>query len=170
MKKQIVRTLILFVVLASWGSALPHGDPVIVVSQTVVAAGGQVTVVGTEMDAGQKFAIILEGITTSIPLGEAVASGDGEDGGFEATFTIPAGTPPGWYTVRATAGKDETAVTDLTVTAPTGEATSQPATVREPTGELHQLDRSKSTGEIFGVVITILASTGLGFWLVRRRA
>jgi hypothetical protein len=172
MKKQFIRTLIFFVALAlrPLGVVLPHGDPVIVVDQTVVAAGGQVTVVGTDMEPGQQFAITLEGVTNSIPLGEAIASDDGEEGGFEITFTIPADTPPGWYTLRAATAEGKTAVTDLTVTPATEEATNRSATVLEPTGELHQLDRSKSLGEILGVVFTILASMGLGFWLVRQRA
>lgn len=174
MKKQFIRTLIFFIALAlrPLGVVLAHGDPVIVVGQTIVAAGGQVTVVGTDMEPGQQFAITLEGVTNSIPLGEAIAiaSADGEEGGFEITFAVPADAPPGWYTVRAATAGGKTAVTDLTVTAPTEEATNQSATVLEPTGELHQLDRSKSMGEILGVVIVILASMGLGFWLVRQSA
>jgi hypothetical protein len=171
MKKQFIRTLILFVplVLTPWGGALPHGDPVIVVNPAVVAVGGRISVVGTEMDAGQQFTITLEGVMTSIPLGEAVASDEGGEGGFETTLTIPNDTPPGWYTVRAASTEGKTAVADLTVTAPTAEATNQPATVLKPTGELHQLDRSKSLGQIIAVIITALASIGLGFWLIRQR-
>ena len=72
--------------------------------------------------------------------------------------------------MRAVTAEGKTAVTDLTVTAPTDEATNQSVAVLEPTGEMHELDRSKSMGEVLGVVITILASMGLGFWLVRQYA
>ena len=170
MKKTLLSILILIIVLAltPMSSALAHGEPVIVVQPVIVAAGEEITVIGTEMEAGELFVISLEGITNSIPLGEAAVVEEGDEGGFEAVFIIPADTPPGSYTVRAVTDEGETAVTDLTVTAPTNKASDGPATVQEPSGEPHDLDRSESTGQVIGIVIAALASLGLGFWLVRQ--
>ncbi len=84
MMTRIIRGLFVFVVLAlaPLGIALAHGNPVIAVQPDVVAAGGQITVTGTEMEPGEEFAITLEGPGISIPLGKATATGSGEEGGF----------------------------------------------------------------------------------------
>ncbi len=155
--------------LAPVGIALAHGEPVIAVQPAVVAAGGQITVTGTEMEPGEAFAITLEGMSGSVPLGEAVVTGEGEEGGFTATFTIPADTPPGSYTVRAATEEGESAEADLTVTAPSAEASADPAMVQEPTGEQHLLDRSKPIGQMAAVVVVIALSAAAGFVLVRSR-
>ncbi len=169
MRKQLISFLILFVTLALTpvGMALAHGEPVIAVQPTIVAAGEEIAVIGTEMEAGEVFIITLEGMTDSILLGEAAVVEEGDDGGFEATFTIPADTPPGSYTIRA-ATDEETAVADVTITAPTHEASAVPATIQEASSESHDLDRSKSAGQVAGVIIVALVSLGLGFWLTRR--
>jgi len=157
-------------VLAPFGMALAHGKPVIGVQPNLVAAGGQITVTGTEMEAGEEFTITLESVRGSILLGEVTVTGEGEEGGFTATFTIPADTAAGSYTVRATTEQGEAAVADLTVTAPSSQASAGPATVLEPTGELHQLDRTKPTGQVIGVVVLIALSSVIGFVLVRNRS
>jgi len=171
MKAHILRNLIALaaLVLAPVSVALAHGEPVIAIEPAVIVAGGTITITGTEMEPGEVFAITLEGPTGSIPLGEATATGEGEEGGFVATFTIPADTAPGSYTVRAATEEGEAAVADLTVTAPSAEASAGPATVQEPTGEAHPLDRSKPTGQILAVVVGIALSGVAGFLLVRRR-
>ena len=167
----LVRSLIVLVVLvlAPVGIALAHGQPVIAVQPAVVAAGGQITITGMEMEPGEVFAITLEGLSTSAPLGEAVVTGEGEEGGFTATFTIPADTAPGSYTVRAATEEGESAEADLTVTAPSAEASAGPAMAEEPTGEQHLLDRSKPIGQIAAVVVVIALSAAAGFVLVRSR-
>ncbi len=60
-------------------------------------------------------------------------------------------------------------VADLTVTAPSREASAKPAEVREPTGEIHPLDRSKPAGQVAGAIVVAVVSGGLGLWLVRQR-
>jgi len=167
----LVRSLIVLVVLvlAPVGIALAHGQPVIAVQPAVVAAGGQITITGMEMEPGEVFAITLEGLSTSAPLGEAVVTGEGEEGGFTATFTIPADTTPSSYTVRAATEEGEAATADLTVTAPSAEASAGPAMAEEPTGEQHLLDRSKPIGQIAAVVVIIALSAAAGFVLVRSR-
>ncbi len=128
MKKHLLRSLIILIGLAfvSIGAARAHGAAVIAVQPDVVAAGGEITVTGTEMEAGETFAITLEGIVTSITLGtatatpneaggdtrmkvtpeaeskataesESTAGGEAAEGGFRVTFTIPEETAPGSY-------------------------------------------------------------------------
>jgi hypothetical protein len=106
---------------------------------------------------------------TLTPLGKATASGSGEEGDFVATFTIPGNATPGSYTVRAATDQGEGAVADLTVTAPSREASAKPAELREPTGETHLVDRSKPTGQVIGAIVAAIVSGGLGLWLVRQR-
>ncbi|HID54076.1 MAG TPA: hypothetical protein EYP41_18815 [Anaerolineae bacterium] len=169
MKKQLLLILILLSALALMpaGLALAHGGPEIVVEPTIVPAGGEITITGSEMEEGELFLITLEGMTDSILLGEADAVEEGGEGGFEVTFIVPLDTPPGAYTVRA-ATDEETALVEITITPPTDEASDEPVTIQEPSGELHDLDRSKPVIQVIGVVIAALVSLGLGFWLVRR--
>lgn len=171
MKSRIVRSLIVSAALglATAGVALAHGEPVIAVQPAVVAAGGQITVTGTEMEPGEVFVVSLEGLAGSVSLGEATATGEGEEGGFVATFIVPADTAPGSYTVRATTEEGEAALADLTVTASSEAAGAGPATVQEPTGELHTLDRTKPIGQIAVAAVAIALSAAAGFALIRSR-
>ena len=115
------------------------------------------------------FTITLVGVAGSIPLGEAVATGEGDEGGFTATFTIPEGTTPGSHVVRAATEEGEATIADLTITAPSEAASAEPAMAREPTGELHLLDRTKPIGQIAAVVVMIALSAAGGFVLIRNR-
>ncbi len=172
MKNFLVRNLIAIFMFAltGVGVVLAHGEPVIAVQPTIAAAGGQITVTGTEMEPDEVFTLTLEGPKGSIPLGKATATAQGEERGFTATFTIPADTPPGSYTVRAVTEDGGTATADLTVTAASTTASAGPATMQEASGEPHVLDRSKPVGQIIGIVAVALLSGGLGLWLVRGRA
>ncbi|MEW5956256.1 MAG: hypothetical protein AB1801_00915 [Chloroflexota bacterium] len=96
-------------------------------------------------------------------------TGEGEEGGFVATLTIPVETAPGSYTVRAATEEGEAATADLTVTAPIAEASAGPATVQEPSGEPHLIDRTKSIGQIVVVGVLIALSAAAGFVLIRSR-
>ncbi len=153
--------------VSSWllpGTIRAHGEPVITVSPVSVPAGGEVLVTGTEMEEGELFAITLEGITLSVPLGEAPVAGEG----FEVTLTIPADTPPGSYRVQAAAG-EETAVADITITAPVDRpADDQLASAAEPSAAPMDLDRPQSAARTIAIVAMGLLSLGLGLWLVRR--
>jgi len=108
-------------VLAIVSEVRAHGEPVIVVEPAVVAAGGEVTVTGSEMEPGETFTIVLDGTAASVSLGEATAAGEGEEAGFVVEYAIPADLPPGSYILRATTEEGETfahrlefTVTDLT--------------------------------------------------------
>ncbi|MCQ3972059.1 MAG: hypothetical protein DPW09_01290 [Anaerolineae bacterium] len=149
------------------GVALAHGEPVIAVDPAVVAAGGVITITGTEMEPGEVFVLTLEGPTGSVSLGEATVTGEGEEGGFAATLTIPAEIGPGSYTVRAATEEGEAATADLTITAPTAEASAGPATMQEPSGEPHILDRTKPISQLIVVVVLIALSAAGGFLLIR---
>ena len=51
-----------------------HGEPIIVVSPAVAAAGASITVTGTEMEPGEVFRLFLENASTSIELGETAVA------------------------------------------------------------------------------------------------
>lgn len=167
--RRILFFLLFSILFTSPSLALAHGEPVISVQPPTVAAGSQITIVGTEMEPGEIFAISLESTSGVIPLGEATATGEGEEAGFEATFTIPDGVAPGSYTIRATTEEGEEAVADLMITLPSDQADAGPATILEPSGEPHPLDRTKPTRQIVGALFVAFASAGLGLWLVRQR-
>ena len=151
------------------GMALAHGQPVIAVDPPVVAAGGAITVTGTEVEPGEVFAITLEGVSGSLPLGEATVTGEGEEGEFTVTLTMPPNTAAGAYLVRAATAEGESATADLTVTA-AGNASAGPAMVMDKaSGELHVLDRTRSMAETVIVALAIVICGGLGVWLVRKR-
>lgn len=169
MKKGFIFIFILGMVVAFvWllpGTVRAHGEPVIVVKPISVPAGGEILVSGTEMEDGEVFVVTLEGITTSIPLGEAAVV----DEGFEMTLIIPADVPPGSYRVQASTG-EETASADLTVTpAANGVEGASPAEDQpEPSAEPMTLDRPGSAIRSISVIVLALLSLGLGFWLLRR--
>src|SRR3989304_2895757 len=127
------RTLLTSVVAASVlggypvGVALAHGEPIIRVDPPIVAAGGSITVTGTEMEPGEVFDLVLEGAATSVSLGQAAAEGEGEEAGFVVTRAIPADLAPGSYRLRASTEEGESAVADLTVTAAAAQADAGPA-------------------------------------------
>ncbi|MFQ5434823.1 MAG: hypothetical protein ACE5FD_08100 [Anaerolineae bacterium] len=167
MKKQWIYSLALAVLIV-WllpGLVRAHGEPVIAVAPVLAPAGGEITVTGTEMEDGEVFALSLEGVATSVLLGEAAVV----DEGFEVTFTIPVDTPPGSYRVQAMAG-EETAVADLTVTpaVTADEADEHAEEPLEPSAEPMALDRPQSALQMSGIIVTVLISLGLGFWLIRR--
>lgn len=112
--------LILLLALALFpvGTALAHNQPTIRVEPSIVAAGGKLTVIGSDMSADLEFTITLERVGKSIPLGSATAMAPTSgEGGFTEAFVVPANTPPGSYTVRAqTQSGKISATADLTVT------------------------------------------------------
>ncbi|HJW89144.1 MAG TPA: hypothetical protein VJ436_00740 [Anaerolineales bacterium] len=172
MKIQYFRSLVLFMlatlILVPLRNAQAHGEPVIAVQPSIAPAGGQITITGTEMESGEVFVIGLESTTNTIPLGEATATGEGEEAGFVAMFTIPADVAPGSYTVRAETEEGEATTADLTVTESSSQASSAPAMVQEPTGDSHMLDRTKPKIYIAGVVFLALISLVFGLLLVRK--
>src|SRR3989304_1557076 len=93
-----------------------HGEPVIVVNPAIAAAGTSITVTGTEMEPGEVFRLFLESASTSTELGEATAEGEGEEGDFVLTISLPSDLPAGSYTLRAPSEEWGNAVADLTVT------------------------------------------------------
>lgn len=175
MKKNIILSLAFFFLLmiAVWPyrMALAHGQPVIAVNLEIVAAGGKITVTGTEMEVNEVFTITLEGMTGSTMLGEATAvkTGDQEDGGFEANFTIPSNITPGSYSIKASTEDGGVSTADLTITAPSDQASAGPETMQEPSSAPHILDRSKPLAEEIGIGILALASALFGLWLIRPR-
>ncbi len=131
---------------------------------TVTAAGG-----GQESMTDQEQKQATPGAASmATPESSAATSDEPVEGGFTMTYTIPDKTPPGSYTVKATAKDGDATETDLTITAASDQASAEPATVQQPSGELHQLDRAKPTGELVGIVVAAIVSGGLGLWLARK--
>lgn len=159
----------LALIMMTFGVAWAHGQPVITVNPALVAAGSSITVVGSEMEAGEAFTISLEGTRGSTKLGEATAKAEGEEAGFEVTLAIPQDTPPGSYTIRAATSGGESTSADLTVTLPSSQASAGPAMQLDPSGAAHVLPRSKPAGMVAGVVGTAILSAVLGLWLVTKR-
>lgn len=95
--------------------ALAHGEPVIAPNTGVIAAGNQIMITGSGMEAGEEFTITLEGVSGSTPLGNATATAEGEDAGFTASFTVPELVKPGTYTLKAVTDDGDGATADLTV-------------------------------------------------------
>ena len=167
----VYKVAIVALLALAWPAvALAHGQPVIAVQPAIVAAGGTVTVTGSEVEPGEIFALTLQGLSGSIPLGQATVKGEGEEAGFTATFTVPANSAPGSYTVRAATDEGETASADLTVTASSDKASAGPAVVQKATSAPHLLDHTKSLGQLIGATAAAVVSGALGLWLVLRRA
>lgn len=146
------------------GPALAHGEATLTVSPPVVAPGGTIKVEGEGVEAGEEFTITLEGMAFQARLG-TVTVGDDED--FHQDFSVPADAPPGTYQVVATSEEGETLTAELTVES--GATGTEPAAPAEPSAELMQLDRGRSTGQLAAIIIGLLASAGLGLALVRVR-
>src|SRR5512135_907007 len=142
MKTYSVYKFVVVALLAlAWPAiALAHGQPVLAIQPAIVAAGGTVTVTGSEVEPGEVFALTLQGLSGSVPLGQATVKGEGEEAGFTATFTVPADSVPGSYTVRAATDDGGTASADLTVTASSDKASAGPAVVQKATNAPHLLD------------------------------
>jgi hypothetical protein len=94
----IVLALIVIVPIGV-GIALAHGTPTIAVEATIVAAGSPISITGSGMAAGESFTITLDGMAGSIELGTVTATSEGQAGGFTVTYTVPANSTPGSYTV-----------------------------------------------------------------------
>ncbi len=157
------------IALLPLASALAHGEPVISVQPSIVAAGGQITVTGSEMEPGEAFTLTLENAMTSVPLGEAIATGEEEEGGFTMEFTIPLDIEPGTYSVVCTAEDGDSTTADLEITAPSTEASSGPAEMVGASGEQHILVRSRSPIEVIGAMTVLVLSAAAGVLLVRSR-
>ncbi len=133
---------------------------------------GTVTATGTDKESmtdQEQNKATPEAESKATPESGAATSDESAEGGFTVAYTTPDKTPPGPYTVKATAEDGDATETDLTITAASAQASAEPAMVQEPSGEQHQLDRSKPTGEIVGIVAVAIVSGGLGLWLVRKR-
>ena len=160
--------ILLLIVFAPLGMTMAHGVPEIAVDPTVVAAGRTITVTGSAMEDGVKYTITLEGTKGSVPLGEATAKGT-PAASCVVQFTIPESTSLGSYTVRAVTVDGDVATTDLTVTAPSAQASSGPAMTAMASADPHVLDRTKPFGQIIAVVVVIILSSMGGLVLVRRQ-
>lgn len=151
------------------GHAHAHGQPVINVNPSVVSAGDTITITGSEMEQGEKFAITLEGVQGATALGTILVEGQNEEAGFTATFNVPQSLKPGSYNLRAATQAGESATVDLTVTAPSSKASAAPAQTRMASGELHEIARPRSALMFISVIAVALVSITLGLLLVLPR-
>ncbi len=166
MKKITILSLLitLFLVLASSSVASAHGAPSINVVPGVAVSGGQITVIGSSMEAGESFKLTLENMDNTVRLGDATATKTGDEAGFTVTYTLPASLAPGFYLVRCTAEDGDSTTTNLTILASSAQMNTQPM---EANAEPLALDRSKPPLVIASVILLALISVGLGVWLVR---
>ena len=166
----LIAQALLVIVPVGVGIALAHGTPTIAVEPTIAAAGSPISVTGSDIEAGESFTITLDGMAGSTVLGEVTATGEGTAGGFIVTYTVPADTAPGSYTVRAIAVDGDATTADLTITAITDKANAGPAMAQDPSAAPHVIDRSKPAAELAAVFILAVLTGGLGLWLARPRA
>lgn len=171
MKKNFVLIFILLlsVLFIPANIVLAHGVPSITVQPLLIGAGSQITITGIDMEPGEIFTISLVGLGGTVPLGSATAVAEGDEGGFQAIFTVPESTQPGSYIVRAVTDQGEKAEADLTVTLPSSQASTDPATTQEASGAQHLLDHSKPLGEVIGASVLALISVLAGLWLVLKK-
>ncbi len=169
MKKTTILSLLIALLLsvASTGIVSAHGAPNITVEPGVAFSGGQIAVIGSDMEAGESFKITLEGGAGTVPLGEATAAQGGGQSGFTVTYTLPARLTPGFYLVRCTATDGDSTTTNLTILASSAQMNAQPM---DASAEPLALDRSKPPLLIASVILLALISAGLGTWLIRRQA
>ncbi|HAF11115.1 MAG TPA: hypothetical protein VIN63_00610 [Candidatus Limnocylindria bacterium] len=161
----------MFTLLVGATAAQAHGNPVIHVDPTIVAAGGVITAKGSQMEPDLEFTITLERVGNAITLGMVTARKDNpaaQDAVFSQAFAIPPDAKPGSYQVRATSPDGDTASADLTVTEPTAAATAGAAMERMASGELQVLDRSKPLAETVGFAVVAAIAGVAGVWLARR--
>lgn len=168
MKINIVsQGLVTAIVLAliTFGIALAHGEPTIIVEPAIAAAGSQITITGADMEDSEVFKITLENASGTVQLGEATAEKEGEEAGFTAVFTLPDDLAEGLYLLRATTNEGETTAADLTIASSTNQTTAVPM---EASAKEHTLDRSKPPLLIGSVIALALLSASLGLWLISR--
>mgnify|MGYP001615633139 CR=1 FL=1 len=149
-------------------AAQAHGEPIIVVEPTSAVAGDRITVTGSEMEPGEVFTLYVEGRGQSFSLGQATVTGEGEEGGFTISLTLPSDLEPGTYSVRAATETGESAVVDLSVTALASQAGSERAGEREPSAEPMLVDRSTPGGVAIGAGLIATVAAAAGLWLILR--
>jgi uncharacterized Zn-binding protein involved in type VI secretion len=168
MKNKILRSLLLALLVSvlSVSVVLAHGTPIITAEPTVAVPGGQITITGKDMVAGESFKLTLEGMAGVVQLGEATAEKNGVGAGFIATFTLPSDLTPGSYFVSCTAEDGDSTSADLTIVASSEQMNTQGM---EASTKPLLLDRSKPPLLIGSVLVLALLSAGLGVWLIRMR-
>ena len=169
MKTNFIRSLFIAFLMSlfSAGMVRAHGEPAITLAPTVAVPGESIFITGSDWQDGEILKITLESASGVSKLGQATASGNGDESGFTATYTLPTELAPGFYLVRCVAGDGHTATTDLTIVASPAQMNAQPM---EASAEPMVLDRSKSSLLIASVILLALISAGLGVWLVRMHA
>ncbi len=160
-----ITLLLLAATFSSFTRGLAHGEPELTVEPSTVAAGDEVTVIGTEMEDGEVFALTLEGMFDTFDLGEASVA----DEGFSIQVTIPAEAAPGLYTLQAVSQEGESVSVEITVLASSAEQGGDSvAEAGQPSAEPLELERARTTGDwlLVGAII-VLGGLG-GFWLVKK--
>ncbi len=167
MKRMSILTLAIALLLAVFSIrvASAHGTPSITVAPSVATPGGQITVTGGNMEVGESFKLTLEGTAGVVQLGEETAVANGGEGGFTASFTLPAELAPGSYFVRCTADDGDSTSADLTIA---GTAEAMNTEPMQASAEPLALNRSKSPLLVTSVITLAVLSAGLGTWLVRK--
>lgn len=166
MRMNLFRSLSIALLLSlfSVGVVQAHGEPTITINPTAAALGKNITITGSDWEAGEVLKITLESASGVFELGQATAVADGDEAGFNATFAIPSDLAPGSYLVRCVAEDGHTATADLTIAASSESMNTPMKASSEPLA----LDRSKSPLLIGSVVVLALLSAGAGVWLVSK--
>ncbi len=164
-KKLWIVVLLSAATFLSTTRGLAHGEPELTVEPSTVAAGGEVTITGAEMEDGEVFALTLEGMFDTFDLGEVSVSGEG----FSVQVTIPAEAAPGLYTLQAVSREGESVNVEITVLASSAEQDGDVAAAADrPSAEPLALERTRTTGDwLFVGALILLGGVG-GFWLLKK--
>jgi len=142
--------------------SLAHGEAVLTVSPSVALTGESIEVSMEEVESGEIFSVTLIGLNFEETLG-SITVPDGEESASQE-IAIPSDVPSGIYQVQAITQEGESLSAELSI-----EASLIDSTVNEelePSDELMELERNQPTVELIIIVVGLVISAGLGFWLV----
>ncbi len=142
--------------------SVAHGDAVLTVSPSVAGTGETISLSMEEVEGGETFTMTLVGLNFEATLGR-VTIPDAEES-VSQEFTIPSDVPSGIYQVQAITAEGESLSTELSIEASLVDSTADEE--REPFDELMALERNQPTVELIIIVVGLVISAGLGFWLV----
>jgi len=170
MRIGIMKRLAVLAVIGGLIAAV-HPESVLVSSQSAVAAGGYLPLVGAEFSEGGTFSMALLGALSEYTLENVEANDDGE---FTIDLSIPANVRPGQYQLVAYAPDGDRAATlDLLITAASSATAEQgndehnESMASGATAEEMTIHRS-TTGVGWGVIgLVIGLAGGLGLALLR---
>lgn len=169
----LLSTAALALISASTVSA--HGKGTIVLSVQQVSPGSPLVVRGAKLGNNSSVRLELRGAMDTYNFGRVQTDSAGN---FQRSFTVPAGSRPGQYTVAAVAADgDVSAQADLAIVGVLEPVDAHPGMHDIPgmsgmggahaTAEMMPIPLSVTIAGRVVIISIILLSAGIGWWLVR---